>query len=122
MTALDKLKKLCEAATPGPWEYNAGKVEIDTRKYICCGRGLGKCCLNPEIDGEYVHLFDVVEATDAEISLCITTKQALPALIRLVEAMDKRFEHLAQEHGMVARAHAKDVFDARRELEEVCSR
>ena len=41
---------------------------------------------------------------------------------RLVAALDKRFEHLAREHGIIAMPHAREVSDARARLEELsCS-
>ena len=35
------------------------------------------------------------------------------ALVELVGEQDKRFAHLAKEHGMVAQSHARSVSDAR---------
>lgn len=52
------LRKLAEAATPGPWYDTNGAVWIDTRAQVCCGRGYEECCGNPDVEGGQEQLAD----------------------------------------------------------------
>lgn len=104
MTALDELKKLCGGATPGPWA-------IDWYSW--------------EIEGEYnqavVHLFHNwtrTEADRANAQFIITARQALPALIKLVEAQWKVIACIARV-GEVQSALMKNLdIPATQEIED----
>ncbi len=135
MNTLNRLKEICAAATPGPWFVSIGHIIIDTRHQIDCGNG------NVEVDGEEYALFLPAESTDADARLTATARQALPALIDLVEALDKKavLVERAKEydwHADMGYTNASkrfvDEFDndlsaaisavdeARKRLEEVC--
>lgn len=94
MHALEKLKEICDKATPGPW-------------YPCRGTPLGSLfTVNDRLacsvcTGAYKY--------DAEF--VATARQVLPALIELVEAQGERLSNIGPEID-------QRIIEARAKLEE----
>ena len=94
MDALNKLKEICEAATPGPWKPSYCEWDCDFCTEDCekdpdmCGNGLiVRGATVPKI--HTVEYDDYVDMNDADATFVATARQALPALIELVEALQE---------------------------------
>ncbi len=53
--------------TPGPWSHDDRHVFIDDRHLVCCGRGHGECCGNPDVEGDITLIATVEESDDARM-------------------------------------------------------
>ncbi len=99
MNALEKLKETCERATPGPWKRAVEEQDKTAETWIRGQSGQEVCCRAMRDDAEFI----------------AAARQALPALIELVDTYEKEFARLSQEHKIVF-SHGKNIFDARQNI------
>jgi len=114
MTDTAELRKLAEAATPGPWEATDGVVWIDTREQVCCGlccgRGYQECCGEPDVIGGQEKVADA-NAPDAAFIAAFNPQTAI-ALLDALTATDAEIAALklqAQSWSMEAKAQKATV-------------
>ena len=82
-----ELRKLAEAATPGPWYDTNGAVWIDTRQQVCCGRSYEECCGNPDIEGGQEQVADS-SPTDAAFIAAANPETVLALLAERDRLLD----------------------------------
>jgi hypothetical protein len=112
MTAIEKLKAICDAATLGPWNYRNIK-KIGPNVYIT--RGIG----------ERLYLFDDDDRCpwgEGTALFIAAARTALPALIEYVEALEGEREVAKQYAFTQGYASATAAVEAAKEaLEKVLS-
>lgn len=89
-----ELRKLAEAATPGPWEATDGVVWIDTREQVCCGRGYQECCGEPDVIGGQEKVADT-NASDAAF-IAAANPTAVLALLDELTALRAKVKSQAE--------------------------
>ncbi len=63
--------------TPGPWFYTGQHIWYDSRELVCCGRGHGECCGEPDVKGGQELIAQTGENNAALISAAPELYEAL---------------------------------------------
>jgi len=117
MESLNKLKAICEAATPGPWKHSKFGVNIlthDSEFSVCTQNYTGSTFMVEE----------QMKITEANAAFIAASRSAVPALIELVEALEAEIRarhNMAMWPGLdnaAAYSAAKGAsYEARKKLE-----
>jgi hypothetical protein len=88
---LDELQKLCDAATPGPWERDGDARTVDEdgeygQEWVQCDIGYRWYSTHPLAGDEYAR-----QCIDAEF--IATAREAMPALIARVRELENKLKH-----------------------------